>query len=117
MRGGFLLRPFLVAAVINFSFVCRFPALGNGGDRRGRGGGAGAVPRPGRIHRASQHKHTAQPLLLAGGVALASCEDAQAREASQRHLLVTSGPEAQLRNRLFDYGFRHDTLGSTYFEK
>lgn len=96
---GLLLRPFHVAPVINVSLVYRFSAFGDGGERRGRGGCAGAVPCPGRIHRASQHKHAAQPLLLAGGVALAAREDAQARETSKGHLLVTDEPEVHLRIR------------------
>ena len=61
----------------------RFPAAGDGGERRGRAGGTGAVPRPGRLHCPGQHQHLAEPLLLASGVSLAAREDAQAREVGQ----------------------------------
>lgn len=57
--------------------IVRFPAVCDGGERGGGRSSPGAVPRPGRVHRAGQHQHLAQPLLLAGDVAVATGEDPQ----------------------------------------
>lgn len=53
----------------------RFPAIRDGGEHGGRRGSPGTVPRSGRFHSAGQHQHLAEPLLLAGGVAVAARQD------------------------------------------